>query len=302
MKTPDEIIMESNTVQPIETTISASFTGKISTAQWENSSPFFSFSEKYSVALTDEQKEKRQKELSDICTKQFETVAERLYQAKIAKLYENIRFYKGINGILYPSVTSIIGMDDSFGISPEELAQYGARGSIFHKQIEVFLLGGTWKEPKNIPETFPDLLTMVNGSLELNLNGYSFVNFFADYPFKCISVEDELLNAEFRYGGRRDCKGIIESSNKGKWAKIENIIYDAPSSFDWKTGQIDKIKVMKQGCAYAKCDPTIVQHIVVPFTAETQQGYSKPIVESDMEKYWTLFTSDRAKFKKRYGV
>jgi len=186
-------------------------------------------------------------------------------------------------------------------MSPDELSQYGARGTIIHKQIEIFLKTGEWKEPKNIPEIFPDWLTMANGNLALTLDGYDFRSFYKDYPFKVIDLEKTVLNHDLRYGGRLDIKCIIESTNKGKWEK-EPVLFDVATILDIKTGTIDKTKHLKQQTAYAKCEIDVKQFGIIPLNATTKQGYSKPIVESDMEKYWTLFTSDRAKFKKRYGV
>jgi len=306
MKTNDSQPMitpfqEAPLLEPIETTISASFTGKISTAQWENSSPFFSFSEKYTIPLSDEFKKNRQKELSEICTMQFNGVAERLYQEKIAKTYESIRFYDGANGLKYPSVTSIIGMDEDFAMSPDELAQYSARGTIIHKQVETFLKTGIWQEPKNLPEIYPDWLTLSQGNLGLTLEGYDFQQFFKDYPFKVIELEKTVVNHELRYGGRLDIKCLIESTNKGKWEK-EPILFDVPTILDIKTGTIDKTKNMKQQTAYARCENDVKQFGIIPLNSTTKQGYSKPIVENDMEKYWTLFKRDRENFKKRYGV
>ena len=210
--------------------ISASFTGTISTGQWENSKPFYAVEEVWETdeIIPDLAIQERQMVLHDMCYEQFKRQSELCYQDKIAKTYENIRFYDGVNGIKYPSVTSIIGMDEEFSMSPDELSQYGARGTIIHKQIEIFLKTGEWKEPKNIPEIFPDWLTMANGNLALTLDGYDFRSFYKDYPFKVIDLEKTVLNHDLRYGGRLDIKCLIDSKNPGKWAK-EEVLFDVPT-------------------------------------------------------------------------
>ena len=281
--------------------ITASFTGTINTGSYENSKPFYGLKEVIELDNTDSLSDKflveRQKELHGFCYEQFKKQAQRAEVDKIRKAYQNIRFYE-VGDEQYPSVTSIIGWDDDFRCSQEELAQYGARGTIIHKQVEIFLSTGEWKEPKEIPEIYPDLVTLKQGSLGLTLEGYDFQAFFMAYPFKILSLEDSVVNPIEKYCGRLDIKCIIDSKNKGKW---KDVVFDVPTILDIKTGQIDKTKGLKQQTAYARCCD-VEQIGLIPLNKTTKQGFSQPVMCSDLDKYWTLFKADRAKFKNRFGV
>lgn len=283
--------------------ISASFTGKISTGPFENASPFYSIKEIVEDGfLTDEQIKGRQKELHQICYDQFKVQADAAYAEKIAKTYSNIRFYDGKDGKKYPSVTSVINMDSDFFISPEELAQYGARGTVIHKLIEIFLTTGEWKNPKQIPELSADLMTVLNGSLNLSVEDVDFRGFYKDYPFKVISLEKVVINDEYKYGGREDILCVIESTNKGKWEKIEGIKFDVPTILDVKTSTVlDKVKGLTQQAPYAKVEG-VEQIGLIHLNKDNQCGYSKPVITQNIEAYWSLFLKARNEFRKRYGI
>jgi hypothetical protein len=290
--------------------IVASFTGTISTGSYENEKPFFSAKEiiePYDESdpcnvMTDEQISLRQAELHDICYKAFQKQAELSYQDKIAKTYQNIRFYDGPDGLRFPSVTSIIGWDSDFHCSPDELAQYAARGTIIHKLVELYLTDGNVRLPKEVPEIYPELVILQQGSLGLQIDDVDFPAYFTAYPIKVLSLEKTVLNEELRYGGRADIIAVIESSNKGKWDKVEGILFDVPTVLDVKTGTLDKTQGFKQQTAYAKCLPDVQQLGLIHLNKEVKQGYSKPTVIQDLDKYWTLFKRDRDNFRKRYKV
>lgn len=290
--------------------ISASFTGKISTGNYENESPYYAVkevieltdAESQSLTFSDDLIKDRQRELNEICYGQFKRHADMAYSEKIAKTYRNIRFYDGKNGLKYPSVTSIIGWDADYHVSPEELAQYGARGTIIDKQVELYLKDGKWRTPKEIPEIYPDIVTLQGGNLGLVVDDVNFIDFYKAYPFKVISLQNTHLNHDHCYAGRDDIKCVIESGNKGKWEKVEGVLFDVPTILDVKTGSMDKTKFMKQQTAYAKCDPDVKQIGVIHLNNETKQGFSQPIVETNLDKYWSLFLKDRSNFKQRYGI
>src|SRR3990167_47191 len=241
--------------------ISASFTGVIPTGSYQNEKPFFSVKETVELdlevmtELDDTYVSNRQKQLHEICYKKFKKQAEVAYQEYIAKTYQNIRFYDGKDGKKYPSVTSIINMDKDFHIPPDELKQYGSRGSLLHKQAEIFLTTGVWKEPKDIAESSFDYLTVVKGSLGLEFEDVDFKGFYAEYPFKIIELEKTTINDDYQYGGRIDIIGIIESANKGKWDKVEGSIFDEPIMLDIKTSTtLDKLIGFTQLSAYCKSE------------------------------------------------
>jgi len=298
--------------------IHASFTGVISTSQFENEKPLFALKETLELpdeliekdgetftapAMSNEVIKARQKELHELCYSQFQAQAERAYQEKLAGLYRNIRWYPGKDGKKYPSVTSIIGWDEDFRVPPDELAQYGSRGTIIHKQVELFLKTNEWKEPKDIPEIYPDLVIIKNGNLGLEHDNVDFQQFYKDYPFKVISLEDTVVNDDYRYGGRLDIHCIIEKDNPGKWAKVDGIQFDVPTILDVKTGSsLDKTKGFKQQTAYAKCLPEVKQIGLIHLTKENKCGYAKPVVLDNLNKYWHLFLKDLDNFNNRYGL
>ncbi len=290
--------------------ITASFTGKIPTGSFENESPFFALKEiiedegslGLNIHFDDAWIRNRQQELQKICYDQFKRHAEVAYSERIAKEYTNIRFYTGANGQKYPSVTSILNMDADFHVPPDELAQYGARGTVYHKLIETFLMTGEWKDPRTIPEIAPDVMTVLNGSLRLSLEDVDFRGFFKDYPFQVFEMEKTVINEEFKYGGRLDIVCVIDSNKKGKWDKIEGIIFDVPTILDIKTSTtLDKIKGLTQQAAYAKVEE-VTQIGLIHLNKENVCGYSKPVITSNIESYWAMFLKQRNDFQKRYGV
>ena len=283
--------------------ISASFTGTIPTGSYENEKPFYSVKEiiEYDEGkiVLDLQLENRQKELHDICYKQFKRQADISYTERIAKEYQNIRFYD-FDGKKVPSVTSIIGVDKDFNIPQDELTQYGSRGTLIHKQVEIFLTTGEWKSPKDIEECSFDYLTVINGNLELDFENVDFRAFYKDYPFDIVSLEHTTINES--YGGRIDIIAIINSTKKGKWEKIDGVVFDEPIILDIKTATtLDKMSGLTQQAAYAKSED--IKHIgLIHLTKDNKCGFAKPIVTNNVERYWNLFINKRDKFKQRYGI
>ena len=295
--------------------ISSSFTGTIPTGQYENEKPFYSIKEvveldevifgKDATPMFDDcYLKERQRQLHDICYQQFKRQAEVSYSEKIAKQFQNIRFYPGADGVMYPSVTSFLNWDADFHVSPDELAQYAARGTIYHKLAEIFLTTGEWKAPKDVPEIYEEVVLVKGGTLGLSLEDVDFPGFYAAYPFKVIELEKSGLNHEHKFGGRMDIKCIIEAANPGKWDKVEGVVYDTPTILDIKTGAtLDKTKGLKQQTAYAMFEghEDVSQVGLIHLNKETKQGFSKPCLENTV-KYKEALLKDRASFKKRFGV
>lgn len=288
--------------KPIQTVISTSFTGKINTGSYENESPFYSISETYADLLTDQEIKLRQSALHKYCYDQFKKHEEQAKIERIQREYQSIRFYEVDEGRSYPSVTSIIGWDADFFMPTEQLQQHCSRGSIIDRQIQIYLETGVWKEPKEIPEIYPDLKIVSAGNLKLELDDSNFIGFYEKYPFKNISCQNLHINDEFEYAGTSDIIGVIESKNKGAWEKVEGVIFDVPTIFDVKCGAMDKTKFMKQVTAYAQCDKDIKQVGIIHLNKENKSGFSRPVICDDLNKYWSLFLDDRDKFRKRYGV
>lgn len=287
--------------------ISASFSGKIATGNYENMNPWYSIKEVLEEApgeeLTDIVIKMRQQELQKMCYDQFKRDADIAYQEKIAKAYQNIRFYDAGDGKKYPSVTSVINMDADFFVSAEELAQYSARGTVIHKQIEIYLKTGNWLAPKEIPEVAFEVMTVSRGTLGLSLEDVSFVNFYKDFPFVVIEQEKQVISHEHKYAGRLDILCTIDSKNPVKWEKIEGVQFDTPTLLDIKTSTtLDKTKGYVQQSAYAKTDETVKQIGLIHLTKENVCGFAKPSITNKIDSYFDIFINMRSKFSQRYGI
>lgn len=287
--------------------ITASFTGTIPTGSYENSKPFYGLEEVLEfdsnevAPIDDNLLKQRQQELHSICYQEFQAQADRCKVERIANEYKGIRFYD-VNGKKYPSVTSILNFDADFHVTEDELYQYGARGTILHKQIEIFLKTGEWKEPKDISEVSAEYKAVIQGNLGLQLDDVDFRNFYKDYPFKLVCSEEQVSNDENRYAGRFDIKCVIESANKGKWAKIDGVKFDEEIILDIKSSTtLDKEKGLTQNSAYAKC-LGVGQIGLIHLNKGNECGYSKPVITSNIERYFSLFLRKREQFKQRYGV
>ncbi len=295
--------------------IAASFTGTIPTGNYQNEKPFYSVKEileldeadDFIIGSTDELIEQRQKQLHDMCYNQFRIQAEAANAERIANTYKNIRFYDGERGLKYPSVTSIIDLDKDFCMPEDELAQYGCRGTVIHKQIETFLLTGQWVKASELAEVSAAYLTVKRGNLGLDCENTNFRAFYKDYPFKVVALEQTILSHKYRYGGRMDILCIIESTNKGKWDKIEGVVFDVPTILDIKTGStLDKMSGLIQQSAYAKGVTANEQEVkqigLIHLTKDNKCGFAKPVIETNIERYWNLFLNRLETFRQRYGV
>jgi len=281
--------------------VTASFTGVIPTGEYENEKPLFSL-KALCTGYSVEEAQELQQQLFDVCRAKFQEAQTRSNIRRLEKIRQDLRFYPPEQ---YPSVTSIIGWDDDFYISPDQLAQYGARGSIVHTQIEDYcrqLINGkepVWHNPKDIPECYPDLVMLKKGSLGLKYDDVNFLGFLEKYPMQFLKLEQVVKNHQDKYAGRQDGKVIPEGK---EWEKIG--VKPEPTLIDYKTGSIDKRKCFKQLTAYWHCheNEDVRQAVIIPLTNKTQQGFSKPIVLNDKDKYWSLFLKDRKLFKDRFGI
>ena len=109
-----------------------------------------------------------------------------------------------------------------------------------------------------------------------------------DITFK----EGEFLafNSEHFYCGRPD--------RVGTYRKKKTI-------FDWKC-RAAKDDDFKQMAAYAHLeDPRlkgVEQMVVVPLNPENKQGYGRPVVSTEIEKYFNLFLRDRQDYKEKFSI
>lgn len=275
--------------------VSASYSGKLPVASYSNVSPgFYAEIERELPDDIDGDEEgyieDLQKDLHAICLRNFQVVAD---QAKIDKLKADMggfRFYKTPNGE-YPSVTTVLDPEFKSFVSDEELKVAIAEGNINHARAAHFIATGEWVEPKKLDGVAPDLL-VCRGRI---VDGWDFPAFLEKYPIKEMRNGVPVYNHVHRYAGTPDLFGLFPKGGAKDGELVKTI-------FDFKR-TADKIKNFSQMSGYAKCEGVEVEQMaIIPTSADNQQGFSKPIVTTEIEKYFELFLDKREKFKGTYGV
>ena len=241
--------------------------------------------------LSKEDLDRRQQELSNSCYTKFLECEQRSLVDRINKQRKDLRFYD-VGQKKYPSITSIISWDKDFFISQEQLVQYAARGTIVHKQIEVYIQTGIWKEAKDIPELHPEYVIVRKGSLNLDLNGYHISDFIMKFQPTEIELEKTSYNHDHLYAGRYDVKCTLSQKR---------------TLIDWKTSKsLDKKYVAQQLAAHMMCpeNDDVEQLMAVPINNTTKQGFSTPLTltREEAKPFFDLFLKNRANFKQRFGV
>lgn len=286
--------------------IVTSYSGKVNTGNYENVDPFFSMKEIIDAELTDEEKQKRQKELSLLCKANFDSAVAQLKcrvepsegteRKKMLEAYQSIRWYeKGLKK--YPSVTSILSyFSEPFDFPKEELKKLADRGTVIHALVEVYMKTREWISLDDLVEYAREswdkqLLeaietVRVNG---LDIGNVDFIDFEDKYPLEYIDSEFEVFNDEYEYAGRCDLK----------------VIYDNKITLcDIKTGGVHKDKTkkaMEQLSAYAQNDKEVEQIMMIPLNHNVKQGWSKPTIAHPSE-HWEDFLTKRTKFKEELGA
>jgi len=273
-------------------TVSASFGGKISTGQYENSSPFFAASEVIEVdydmdAVADAFIRQRQKDLQEICVGNFEAEAVRAKLAKIRADRKDFRWYGD-----YPSVTSILGYDTDFVKSEDEMKQYAAQGTIIHAQVAHFVKTGEWKQPMELEGIGAEIFIIKTGSLGLSLDGWDFPAMVKKYKVTDMANGREVVSKKHAYGGTPD---------------LSTCLLDGVKTLPDIKRTPDKVKNFQQMAAYEMAqrengmEPN-EQIAIFPINDKTEQGFSKPIVTKEIDKYFELFLYKRKEFQKVYGI
>jgi hypothetical protein len=272
--------------------IEASFSGVLPTGSYSNMRPGFAASMEFEQEFGSEEEvglaiETAQQELQGICYANFETEATKAKMAKIREDRKDFRFYTLKDGTEVPSVTSILNYDTDFMMDDSELKQYGSQGNIIHAQVAEFIKTGKWISPKDIEGLTPDLFILKSGSLKLSLDGWDFQAFLKKYPMENLKNGEIVTNEKDRYAGLPDGYGFLGGVN---------------SIFDIKRTP-EKTKNFMQMAAYAKAGKEKVeQMVIIPLNDKTEQGFSKPIVSNDIDKYYELFLYRRKEFKKVYSI
>lgn len=263
--------------------IKASLSGVIPIASYENLKPYYEIAAELEEGDDIDEIFKR---LKGILRWHFEQEGNRAKADVIEKQYAGVRFYEK-DGKKYPSVTSILGWNVDWKISEDELQQYGSRGTIIHRLIEIYFREKKWANPLDLPELENDVATLMAGSKKLSWKTCSYQKAIESVmsDIKVMLLENELYNDEHLYAGRSDLYCLY----KGK-----------RTIMDLKSGTTTD---MRQLAAYAACMDSIEQLVIVPVgPTDNKSGFKKPIVCTNIEKEFKGFLYARAKFRERFGI
>lgn len=278
--------------------ISASFSGVIATGSYQNAKPGYAVEVEYDTKDFSEVESKtleeivksRQQLLQKICYANFKHDEEVQTIDRINRERADMRFYEGV-----PSVTSIIGWDSDFFVSPEDLTQYASQGNIIHAQVEHYIKTGKWVEPKDIEGTWADIVILKRGSLHLPIEGWDFPAFLVKYPLEKMENGKKVKSCKHKFAGTSD---------------IRKCYYEGLKTLSDVKRTPDKLKGFKQTAAYILAEEEMgespyEQMMLIPLNDKTAQGYSKPIIckgRDKIKQYQDMFLRDREAFQKRYGV
>lgn len=279
-------------VLPSTVDITISVTGKIPRRNFENFSPFFSIKEIYKEPITDEQRIRRQEVLYKQGEKYFNGIRENIRLEELQEQFKNLRFtLNPQDGRKYPHVTDILYWDAEFYINPDELTQYGARGSAIHAMIDHWIKTKEW-DKKIINKR--DVIILKTGTLRFwdTLDDIDFLGFMDKHGKDIEYGEGEFrgFNKEHFYCGQPD--------RVGKYQGI-------PAIFDFKSRAIldDDFKQMAM---YLKLDDPrlsgIGRMVGVPLNSKNKSGFGKPVVNDEPEKYFNLALRDRHDYRDKFGI
>ncbi|MBA7556563.1 hypothetical protein ES705_49276 [subsurface metagenome] len=267
--------------------LTARFEGIVRTAPYENCRLSYQMiidGENSSLPVAKEKFKEMISEMKGL----FNLEAHNLKAEVLSIMYDNIRFTKR-NGIMYPHVTDILGFDSVFRIPEHELAQYGSRGTIVHKQAQVNVNKNIWLDPELDKDLEADVAILLNGSLDLHWDDCSLKKFLEKHKDKIKEprTEIQVWNDKHIYVGTADliCKF------GGVWTIC-----------DYKTGST---KDFRQLAAYAACidDVKINQLAIFPVGPTTNvTGYMKPAITKDIDQYFKKFMKRRNEFRKTFGI
>lgn len=271
--------------------ISAGFSGVIATGSYQNARPSYGAEVEFEVdgdvlntAIVDDY----QKDLQKICYQNFKQDEQTQTIERIQKERKDFRIYQGG----FPSVTSILNWDADFWVTAIELQQYASQGQLIHAQVTEYIKTGEWKPVEKIDGTWSDLVIIKKGELQLPISGWSFPDFLKKYPIEKMECGESIVCNEHKFGGTPDIR-VCYYEGKKTLADVK------------RTSQ--KLKDFKQIAAYIIAEEEngespYEQMMVIVLNDKTKQGFSKPIISTEISQYKQMFLKDRSDFKKRYGI
>lgn len=275
--------------------IAASFSGKIPTGSFQNSNPAFWAEVDYDFQGTMEEAAKeidaRQKKLHDVAYNNFKIVADQAKVEKIKSDLKGFRFYKTEFGE-YPSVTTVLDPDYKPFVGEDELRIAIAEGNICHARAAHYIKTGEWVDVKKLEGVAPDLIVCKGRFMDY----WDFPGMLKKYPITELKNGTKLFNHRHRFAGTSDAECLYPAGGEKDAPSVPTII-------DFKR-TADKDKNFTQMAAYASCGGMehIKQAMIIQTNTDTNQGFSKPIISSALDKYLEVFLQKREYFKETYGV
>lgn len=274
-------------------TVVVNISATIPTGSYENYKPSYSIHETFEIeGDSKEAISKKHDELKKILRSKLNNDYEYFKIERIKKQRKDIRFYP-VGDKQFPSVTSITGCLVVIEMPVELLKQYGARGTIVHKQIEHFFKTNKWEEDiTKIPGTKTSYIILKQGSLNLRIKDCNFMGFWDKYSKDIEPIANEVIlyNEEHQYAGTAD----LVCKYKGEKAILD---FKTSSSYEG-----DKLRnYWKQCAAYAKCiDATKL--LIAPLNPKNKSGFGNIMEENDINYYFNLFLQDRDAFREIYDI
>ena len=272
--------------------ISAGFSGVIATGSFQNARPSYAAEVELEIAQPTQknvlaQVGLYQKILQEVCYRNFKQDERTQTIERIQRERQDFRMYGS-----FPSVTSILNWDADFWVTAIELQQYASQGNLIHRQVTEYIETGEWKPVEKIDGTWSDLVIIKKGKLQLPISGWSFPDFLKKYPVEKMVCGDPVISNKHKFGGTPDIKSCYYEGKK--------TLADVKRS-------PQKLKNFKQIAAYIiaeeECgESPYEQMMIIVLHDKTLQGFSKPIISTEISQYKQMFLKDRENFKKRYGI
>ena len=226
--------------------------------------------------------------LQDIIDERFNLEENKAVTKLIKQQFKNIGFHKNEkDGREYPRVSSIMDWDKEWKIPKYELKQYGARGTIVHKLIHLYVTTDEWLDPNGLADLQDEINLLLSGNLKLSWKDCSYKKFMEKYRKdigKIEMMEEIIFNEDLFYSGTPDLVAPFQG--------LKSVI-------DYKTGAYD----FAQLSSYASCLSGIKQLVVFPVGKNKNvSGYSKPIIKTEWKDDWNRFVGLRTKFRENFGI
>jgi len=275
--------------------ISVGFSGVIATGSYQNARPSYGAEIEFEIPDNKNNEDKAksiitdaQRDLQRICYRNFKQDEEKQTIEKIQRERKDFRIYEGG----FPSVTSILNWDADFWVTAVELQQYASQGSLIHAQVAEYIETGEWKPVEKIDGTWSDLVIVKKGKLQLPISGWSFPDFLKKYPVEKMECGRPVISKEHKFGGTPD---------------IRVCYYDGKKTLADVKRTAQKLKNFKQIAAYIIAEEEngeepYEQMMIIVLNDKTKQGFSKPLISTEISQYKRMFLVDRENFKKRYGI